>query len=78
VQQDAGECREFGSVLGPRTLTVGEVAAILRVSTATVYKAIRAGLIPAFRVVGQLRVLGRELEQLAGLDPRGHVSGKRV
>jgi excisionase family DNA binding protein len=75
VQQDAGECREFGSVLGPPTLTVGEVAAILRVSTATVYKAIRTGLLPAFRVVGQFRVVRTDLERFAPGDSRGRRPG---
>ena len=42
--------------MGPRMLSVREVAACLRLSTATVYKAIRAGVIPAVRIVGQFRI----------------------
>jgi excisionase family DNA binding protein len=62
--------------LGPRTLTVSEVAAILRVSTATVYRAIRAGVIPALRVVGQFRVLATDLERFATFDPGDLVQGQ--
>ena len=64
VQQNAPACRKNGSVLGPPMLTVGEVAAILRVSTATVYKAIRAGMVPAVRVVGQFRIALPDVERL--------------
>ena len=50
-------------------LTVGEVAAILRVSTATVYKAVRAGAIPAVRIVGQFRIAAPDLERLTAGHP---------
>src|SRR6266702_8191273 len=56
VQENAPSCRKDGSAVGPPLLTVAEVAGILRLSTATVYKAIRAGVIPAVRIVGQFRV----------------------
>jgi excisionase family DNA binding protein len=40
----------------PSTLTVGEVALILRLDRDTVYKSIAAGGIPAKRLLGQWRI----------------------
>ncbi len=60
--------------MGPPLLTVAEVAGILRLSTATVYKAIRAGVIPAVRIVGQFRVAVPDMERLTA----GHPGSERT
>jgi len=61
--------------LGPPLLTVRETAARLRVSTATVYKAIRAGVLPAVRIVGQFRIGAADVALLVSgrlpVAPRG-------
>jgi excisionase family DNA binding protein len=52
-----------------RWLSVGELAAILRVSRSTVYQAVAAGEIPHVRVSNAIRVavvLDERLEWLAG------------
>jgi excisionase family DNA binding protein len=51
-----------------RFLTVGEVAAILRVSTMTVYRLINAGQLPAVRIGRSFRVREGELDRY--LDER--------
>ncbi|MGI8757989.1 MAG: helix-turn-helix domain-containing protein [Acidimicrobiales bacterium] len=44
-------------------LTVAEVAAILRVSTMTVYRLIKAGDLPAVRVGKSYRLPGEEVDR---------------
>ena len=51
-----------------RFMTVGEVAAILRVSTMTVYRLINAGQLPAVRIGRSFRVREEELDRY--LDER--------
>ncbi|MGO9456150.1 MAG: helix-turn-helix domain-containing protein [Acidimicrobiales bacterium] len=51
-----------------RFMTVGEVAAILRVSTMTVYRLINAGQLPAVRIGRSFRVREGELDRY--LDER--------
>lgn len=53
---------------GTRFLTVGEVAATLRVSTMTVYRLINAGQLPAVRIGRSFRVREGELDRY--LDER--------
>ena len=45
-----------------RFMTVGEVAAVLRVSTMTVYRLINAGQLPAVRIGRSFRVREEELD----------------
>ena len=54
VQAEAGEL-----------LTVREVAAILRVSRATIYRLVQAGAVPAFRVSNSIRVPSASLPRSA-------------
>ena len=53
--------------VGDRLLTVGEVAAMMRVSNMTVYRLIKAGQLPAIRVGKNYRIresdMDRYLEQ---------------
>lgn len=44
------------SVSGDRLLTVGEVAAVMRVSNMTVYRLIKSGQLPALRVGKNYRI----------------------
>lgn len=53
---------------GTGFLTVGEVAATLRVSTMTVYRLINAGQLPAVRIGRSFRVREAELDRY--LDER--------
>lgn len=46
-----------------RFMTVGEVAAVLRVSTMTVYRLINAGQLPAVRIGRSFRVREEELDR---------------
>ena len=48
---------------GGSLLTVGEVAAAMRVSTMTVYRLIKSGELPAVRVGRSYRVRGSAIEQ---------------
>jgi len=65
-----------GPLAGP-LLTVAEVAEVLRVSTMTVYRLIKAGELPAFRVGKNYRIQESELEAFlaAGLIDTKEVSG---
>ena len=56
-----------------RFMTVGEVAAILRVSTMTVYRLINAGQLPAVRIGRSFRVREGELDRY--LDERHTKAG---
>jgi excisionase family DNA binding protein len=56
-----------------RFMTVGEVAAILRVSTMTVYRLINAGQLPAVRIGRSFRVREGELDHY--LDERHTKAG---
>jgi excisionase family DNA binding protein len=47
----------------PRFLTVAEVASMLRVSTMTVYRLIKAGQLPAARVGKSYRVREEDVDQ---------------
>ena len=47
----------------PRYLTVAEVAGIMRVSTMTVYRLIKAGSLPAVRVGRSYRVAEDDLDR---------------
>lgn len=46
-----------------RFMTVGEVAAVLRVSNMTVYRLINAGQLPAVRIGRSFRVREEELDR---------------
>jgi excisionase family DNA binding protein len=46
-----------------RFMTVGEVAAVLRVSTMTVYRLINSGQLPAVRIGRSFRVREEELDR---------------
>ncbi len=46
-----------------RYLTVGEVAALLRVSSMTVYRLINAGDLPALRIGRSFRVRSEDLDR---------------
>jgi excisionase family DNA binding protein len=46
----------------PVLLTVREVAASMRVSTMTVYRLIRSGVLPAIRVGKHFRIRARDLD----------------
>lgn len=48
--------------INARYMTVGEVAAVLRVSTMTVYRLINAGQLPAVRIGRSFRVREEELD----------------
>jgi excisionase family DNA binding protein len=61
--------RDEGNQIGP-LLTVAEVADLLRVSSMTVYRLIRAGDMPAIRVGKNYRIDQRELD---GFLARGTV-----
>lgn len=54
-------------------LTVTETAAYLRVSRSTVYRLLRRGTIPAFRVGGDWRFRKRELDAWLNLLARGEL-----
>ena len=56
-----------------RFMTVGEVAAILRVSTMTVYRLINGGQLPAVRIGRSFRVREDELDRY--LDERHTKAG---
>jgi len=56
-----------------RFMTVGEVAAILRVSTMTVYRLINGGQLPAVRIGRSFRVREAELDRY--LDERHTKAG---
>ena len=47
----------------PRYLTVAEVAGIMRVSTMTVYRLIKAGDLPATRVGKSFRIVEGEVDR---------------
>lgn len=53
--------RQFDSTQA-RFMTVGEVAAVLRVSNMTVYRLINAGQLPAVRIGRSFRVREEELD----------------
>lgn len=55
-----GKRRPF---VGDRLLTVGEVAATMRVSNMTVYRLIKAGELPALRVGKSYRVRESEVDR---------------
>jgi len=62
VQPEAGSGSRFVPVLSPPSiLTVREVAARLRVSTATVYKLAASGALPYFRVSSTVRIAEPDL-----------------
>lgn len=48
---------------GEPLLTVGEVAALMRVSNMTVYRLIKAGQLPAIRVGKNYRIRRQDVEQ---------------
>jgi excisionase family DNA binding protein len=50
-------------------LTVGEVAARLRVSKATVYKLCTSGRLPAIRVLNAVRIAPTALQEFLGAGP---------
>lgn len=52
-------------------MTVREVAARLRVSPATVYMWLKAGVLPAFKIGGTWRVYRRALDLLISGDSLG-------
>ena len=47
-----------------RLLTVGEVAVLLRVDPRTIYRRVAAGIIPALRIGGSLRVTREDIDLL--------------
>ena len=59
---------EPGSFAHDRLLTVGEVAATMRVSNMTVYRLIKGGDLPAIRVGKSYRIRQSEMERY--LDER--------
>ena len=54
---------DAGGVTRPRYLTVAEVAAIMRVSTMTVYRLIKAGELPATRVGKSFRLVEDDVDR---------------
>ena len=58
-----GKRRPF---VGDRLLTVGEVAATMRVSNMTVYRLIKAGDLPAIRVGKNFRIRRSDVESYLG------------
>lgn len=67
----------------PEVVTVSEVAAMLRVSRATVYRLLHAGALPGMRVGRSLRVTRRAVDSylrdsaLHGPPPDAHVPSRR-
>jgi excisionase family DNA binding protein len=57
---------DLGITIGRTTHTVEDVAKILRVHANTVYKRIKDGSLPAFRVGHQFRILETELRKFCG------------
>ena len=55
-----GKRRPF---VGDRLLTVGEVAAVMRVSNMTVYRLIKSGQLGAIRVGKNYRIRRRDVER---------------
>ena len=53
------------------TLTIKEVAALLKLAEKTVYAMANAGEIPAFKIRGQWRIKRVELDQWIDARPRG-------
>jgi excisionase family DNA binding protein len=53
----------------PLTLTVDEVAALLRISRGAAYEAVRQGTIPALRLGRRILVPVAALLRLLGVDP---------
>jgi excisionase family DNA binding protein len=49
-----------------RFVTVGEVAALLRVSTMTVYRLVQAGQLPAVRVGRSYRIREEDVDRYLG------------
>jgi excisionase family DNA binding protein len=56
-------------VAAPEVLTVREVAAVLKVCTATVYAMVERGELEHFRVMNSIRVPRAALERLTGGRP---------
>ena len=65
------ELRSKSVANGSRLLSVGEVAARLGVSTATVYKLVERGTLGHVRVSNAIRVDARALEQFIAAKPAG-------
>jgi excisionase family DNA binding protein len=63
-QPDAAVCRTLVPSVSPVLLTVREVARLLKVSTATVYKLCAQGTLAHVRVANAIRVRPRALEGL--------------
>ena len=57
------------------TLTVPEVAALLRISRGACYEAVRTGQIPSLRFGRLIRIPRHALEQLLNAH---HIDGKKV
>ena len=55
--------QDHRSVVDDRLLTVGEVAAMMRVSTMTVYRLIKSGELGAFRIGRGYRIPQRDVER---------------
>ena len=68
-QRFAAFSKDFATHLLPRLLTVREVAAALKVCTATVYKLCSAGKLSHVRVSGAIRVPVAAVERLIGTFP---------
>ncbi len=61
--------------VGDRLLTVGEVAATMRVSNMTVYRLIKAGQMPAIRVGKNYRIRESDVNKYLA-DRAVHVEGE--
>jgi excisionase family DNA binding protein len=59
-----------------RVYTPGEVATTLRVSQATISRAIRSGRLKAFRVGGQWRILSSELGRFINAETEAAIAGR--
>jgi excisionase family DNA binding protein len=65
--------RDSGGARRPRFYSVAEAAAILGMSSMTLYRAIAAGEFPAVRVRGRLIIPVRAIDQLVDLAVTGGV-----
>jgi len=54
---------QYGDAAHTRFMTAGEVAAVLRVSSMTVYRLINSGQLPAVRIGRSFRVDAEELDR---------------
>lgn len=67
-------CRD--KLMAEEVFTIKEVAALLKLAEKTVYSMANSGELPAFKVRGQWRIRGAQLERWMEEQPRGGGDGR--